>query len=280
MKKDGLGQAWFISILFVVAGMGLLIWSAKTLVPYMQPSKDLYESNFEDIKLHSKVNGEAFAVLDYCAEKERYTTTMGIKTGTIDVSRYYIIPVYKGSDDNEYFVILQVSGDKLSDYDKLIDATYDYISGDTEDISYDPIPFEGILDKASNEIYGYAKSWFITTGYYSSSSEVDAHLLPYCINTTSADKIALFVLPVLGLAALVLGIYFLAALIGTKRPKKLQRTTVLIKEKEFPIHEFDNVDKLLRNDKRAAAVIELSKIVGISFEEAVEIVDKWDSYYC
>lgn len=62
-------------------------------------------------------------------------------------------------------------------------------------------------------------------------------------------------------------------------PKKLRMTTITLKGQEYPIHKFDNVNKLLRNDKKAAAVVELSKMIGITYEEAVEILDKWYLYY-
>lgn len=62
-------------------------------------------------------------------------------------------------------------------------------------------------------------------------------------------------------------------------PKKLRMTTITLKGQEYPIHNFDHINKLMRSDKKAAAVVELSKMIGITYEEAVEILDKWYLYY-
>ncbi len=35
----------------------------------------------------------------------------------------------------------------------------------------------------------------------------------------------------------------------------------------------------MRSDKKAAAVVELRKITGMTYEESVEILDKWYLYY-
>lgn len=61
--------------------------------------------------------------------------------------------------------------------------------------------------------------------------------------------------------------------------KKLRMSTVTLKGQEYPIHTFDNVNKLLKNDKKAAAVVELSKLTGMTYEESVEVLDKWYLYY-
>ena len=276
-KQDGLGEVWFISILFIIVGAGLLIWSASTLIPYHQKGPDLYEINFEEIPIHSHVHGEAFAVLDYCAEK--YRTNMGVRVFSPSDAVYCLIPVYK-ADDEEYFILLQVETDKESEYDGLIRATQNYLMGNTEEIDCDPVYFSGLLDNASAEIYGYAKEWFRDTGYYSTNAEIEKYVLPYCINTTKADLAALHVIPFIALAMLALGLFVFVAMLKDKFvPRKLKMTSVNLKGKEYPIHDLDNVDTLLRKGKKAAAVIELSKIAGIGYDESLEIVDKWQVYY-
>ena len=62
-------------------------------------------------------------------------------------------------------------------------------------------------------------------------------------------------------------------------PRKLRMTTITLKGQEYPIHNFDHINKLMRSDKKAAAVVELSKITGMTYEESVEILDKWYLYY-
>ena len=276
-KKDGLGQVWFICILFVIAGLIGLVWSIATLIPYHQQGVDLYETNFEEIPIHSHVHGEAFAVLGYCAEK--YNTNMGVRVASVSDAVYCLIPVYK-ADEEEYYILLQVEADKESDYDSLIQATQSYILGEAEDINCDPIYFSGLLDNASSEIYGYAKQWFKDTGYYSTNAEIEKYVLPYCVNTTKADLAALHVIPFISLVMFAIGLFFIIALVKDKiAPRKLKMTSMTLKGKEYPIHDFDNVDQLLRNDKRAAAVIELSKITGMTYDEALEIIEKWPIYY-
>ena len=277
MKKgSGLGEVWLIGIAFIIGGLFCLILSVKTLIPYHQESKDLYAFNFEEIPLHSNVHGEAFAALDYCAEK--YSTTMGIRTSSMSEELYCLIPVYK-DDEEEYFIILQVDGYE-SEYDSLIQATQNYILGKTEDINCEPVPFSGLLDKASSEIYGYAKEWFRDTGYYSTNAEIEQHVLPYCIRTNKMNIIALHIIPVIGVVMLVLGVMAVGALTKDKfAPRKLRMEAVNFNGQEYPIHKFDNVDKLLRSDKRAAAVIELSKITGMTYDESLAVVDRWNTYY-
>lgn len=276
-KKSGLGDAWFVGICFIVGGLILAIVSIKILIPYHQKGQDLYDAYFEDIPKHSRVYGEAFAVLDYCAEE--YSTNLGVRSYSLSDAIYCIIPVYK-RDGEEYYIMLQVDEHKRSKYDNLIQATQDYLLGKTESIGCEPIHFSGLLDNASSELYGYAKAWFRDTGYYSTNAEIEKHLLPYCINTTTADMVALHFLPVLGVGMLLLGVFFTGVLVKDKfESKKLQMSTIIMKGREYPIHDFDGVDKLLRDGKRAAAVIELSKQVGITYDEAMEILDKWHLYY-
>ena len=179
-----------LTFAFLILGLVLAFLGGKGLVTSIMPAKDLYDQNVDWTKLK---NGQrVYANVDFVFEPFEITSN---DSGQ-DVSAIYTIPDLKvDSDENIYiahYMGILVKSEDFSQYNRMVDASWDWWDGKGELGAAGTDSFDGYLrkmDKKEKEfIHDYLKDWY-------SESEIEEMVVPYVMmrNQTMLANVLMFV---------------------------------------------------------------------------------------
>lgn len=259
-----------------VIGAIFMFMTFREGVGYMLPRVDLYaeETDVSDIGFLRMVDAEIYASFDYFASET--TTENGRKTNE---QFYYIIPAYNG--DDMYYIGVKVNSSKARTLDKIIDITYDYLMGYSDDMGMTTVNVTGCLKKMNKEEKKYYFEWFDEAEWFEDDEERDTYALPLYIDDLAKPETGMY-MSLGGGAMLILGVVLLAIGFASERKtnkRAADQTHVVIAGVTYPKHTFAHVNQCIIGQERAFAAQELHEITGISLEEAGNIIANWSQYY-
>ncbi len=187
MKKSG--NAFLAVIILAVVGGVFLFQSVPEWITSIKQPVDASEIVEEQVKAGTHVQGEIFAIVDSFASEQTWTENGdGSRTAKKTSNVYYIIPVGEQS-----YIGVECPASNKSSYDTLCDATWEWLSGETEYINADSIEFEGRIVKMEDELYQYMVEWFQDMEYFGDAGEeeIKTYVLPYMYKPFSPGLYAL-----------------------------------------------------------------------------------------
>ena len=277
MLKEFLRRIAFVGILFVVI-FGVVAYK-DVLVAFSEPVDIVedYPETEEEIKSIKAVKTELDMVLDVFAEEETTTTN---KYGAVTNRRYdyyYVVPVF--TETETYYVGVKVSSTKSQEYDKVCDATWSYLYGETEELK--TVEFEGGFYKMEDEAFKYFKEWFEDNEWLD-EKDIKKYVLPLMlepIKLSTTRKVAFVCVGVLAVCILLLILSFRKGK-EDSQSVTLQKAVITINGINYPTSNFEKVNKLIEKGKKDKAVKELMEVTGISETVANAVILDWYAYWC
>lgn len=236
-----------------------------------------YPESEEEIKSIKAVKTELDMVLDVFAEEETTTTN---KYGAVTNRRYdyyYVVPVF--TETETYYVGVKVSSTKSQEYDKVCDATWSYLYGETEELK--TVEFEGGFYKMEDEAFKYFKEWFEDNEWLD-EKDIKKYVLPLMlepIKLSTTRKVAFVCVGVLAVCILLLILSFRKGK-EDSRSVTPQKAVITINGINYPTSNFEKVNKLIEKGKKDKAVKELMEVTGISETVANAVILDWYAYWC
>ena len=215
-------------ILLIVGGMALKTALPTWLVSLKTPV-DFNTLAVEDVRSGLRVEGNVYVVVDTFAVEESWTEHSNGSVTPKETSKYYyIVPIGPAAFS---CVGLEIPDEDAAVYADLADATWDYLTGETDALNAAPIPFEGYIAPMDEELYSLFVEWFQDTGYFGTSdaAEVRTYALPYLLTTYSTS--GTYLVLGIGLAALLAA---LLMVLSHLRYRKRQRQAGAAEEEPLP----------------------------------------------
>ena len=255
-------------VVAMIAAIFLFVGKEDMGYAFSEPVDINGEEYVEDYSKVKAVKTDIWALYDVFSYLETTKTTNGAVTGK-DYTYYYVMPVF--TEDDEYYVAIEVDEDDKKQYDKLSDLTYDYLMGEDNDFGNVSIPFEGGFVKMSDECYKY---------YVESKEEMEKYALPMVLKPAKLDRLQKMIIG----SAIALAVGIIMIIIGFLPSKKKElpaptKTTVEINGINYPISNFENVNKNVVAGKKVQAVKELGEITGLDLEASKAVIDSWEQYW-
>lgn len=171
-----------VVIALLIMGISLTFSGLTNLIKMSGNVKDFNFDSMQDIESGDFVQGYV-GYIDGCYA---YTTTTntkyGIETSSYTSEEYFLMPLINDKDlaDDMYITIIAKNKDDRDLLYEISDATWEVYEG-----NYDAVfPEMGIMAKVSEldaEYEGYLIETLLEAEYYSSSSEVRSHVIPYTL---------------------------------------------------------------------------------------------------
>lgn len=277
MLKEFLRRIAFVGILFVVI-FGVVAYK-DVLVAFSEPVDIVedYPETEEEIKSIKAVKTELDMVLDVFAEEETTTTN---KYGAVTNRRYdyyYVVPVF--TETETYYVGVKVSSTKSLEYDKVCDATWSYLYGETEELK--TVEFEGGFYKMEDEAFKYFKEWFEDNEWLD-EKDIKKYVLPLMLEPIKLSTTRKLTFVFVGVLALCIFLLVLSFRKGKEKPQSVtpQKAVITINDINYPTSNFEKVNKLVEKGKKDKAVKELMEVTGISETVANAVILDWYAYWC
>lgn len=237
-----------------------------------------YPDDYDDV---TAVKTDLDMILDVYAEEE---TTTKNKYGNVTNKRYdyyYIVPVYTESEDEAYYVGVKVSSDNKKAYDAVCDATWEWAYDETGEVELESVEFEGRFAEMEDEAYKYFVEWFEDTEWFESEEEMDKYVLPLLL--TPVDLQATKIITIVGAALFV--VFLVMLILSFRKSKETQgvtptRLVMTINGINYPMSNFEKVNKLVEKGDKEKAVKELMEAAGISETDANAVILDWYAYWC
>ncbi len=230
-----------------------------------------YPEDYNDVKA---VKTELDMILERFATEETVTESNGAITDR-RYDYYYVVPVYTKSEENAYYVGVKVASDDKKAYEKVCDATWAYLYGETDSLK--TIKFEGGFKKMDEECYEHFENWFEENEWFEDEDDMEKYVLPLVLESVNleATKKSTFVLA--GVIAVCSLIMVLCCRKG-KEPEveKYKRVTEL-NGKKYHVTVLKKVHKLVEKGKKDKAVQELMKVTGLSEADANAAIMDWEN---
>ena len=277
MLKEFLRRIAFVGILFVVI-FGVVAYK-DVLVAFSEPVDIVedYPETEEEIKSIKAVKTELDMVLDVFAEEETTTTN---KYGAVTNRRYdyyYVVPVF--TETETYYVGVKVSSTKSLEYDKVCDATWSYLYGETEELK--TVEFEGGFYKMEDEAFKYFKEWFEDNEWLD-EKDIKKYVLPLMLEPIKLSTTRKLTFVFVGVLALCIFLLVLSFRKGKEKTQSVtpQKAVITINDINYPTSNFEKVNKLVEKGKKDKAVKELMEVTGISETAANAVILDWYAYWC
>lgn len=277
MLKEFLRRIAFVGILFVVI-FGVVAYK-DVLVAFSEPVDIVedYPETEEEIKSIKAVKTELDMVLGLFAEEETTTTN---KYGAVTNRRYdyyYVVPVF--TETETYYVGVKVSSTKSQEYDKVCDATWSYLYGETEELK--TVEFEGGFYKMEDEAFKYFKEWFEDNEWLD-EKDIKKYVLPLMLEPIKLSTTRKLTFVFVGVLALCIFLLVLSFRKGKEKTQSVtpQKAVITINDINYPTSNFEKVNKLVEKGKKDKAVKELMEVTGISETAANAVILDWYAYWC
>lgn len=189
---------WKLFGILTALCIGLFYLCGTDFLAALQSPIDFNEAAAEELKPGKRVEGEVYAILDQFAEEESWTERSdGSRSAKKTSKKYYIIPV----GEQEYMGYA-ASSPNFSQCNKIVDATFDYLTGATDMIDADSIPVSGKTVKMDDDLTQWMVEWFQEQEYFGTTDaeEIKAYIVPAMIEGRSWTTIYVF----MGVTAVVL----------------------------------------------------------------------------
>ncbi len=268
-----------ISIIGMIIIAVVVFGTRQNIVAAFSEAVDInvdYPDSYDDVKA---VKTDIDMILDVFVSEE---TTTKNKYGNVTNTRrdyYYIVPVYIEPEDEAYYVAVKVPSDKKSAYDDVCDATWAWAYGETDEL--ESVAFEGALLEMEDELYKHYKTWFYEMEWFETTEESKKYALPLVL--TPVNLQATKIITIIGG---VLFVVFLVMLILSFRKTKEKdsvtptKLVMTINGINYPMSNFDKVNKLVEKGDKEKAVKELMEVAGISETDANAVILDWYAYWC
>lgn len=277
MLKEFLRRIAFVGILFVVI-FGVVAYK-DVLVAFSEPVDIVedYPETEEEIKSIKAVKTELDMVLGVFAEEETTTTN---KYGAVTNRRYdyyYVVPVF--TETETYYVGVKVSSTKSVEYDKVCEATWAYLYGETEELK--TVEFEGGFYKMEDEAFKYFKEWFEDNEWLD-EKDIKKYVLPLMLEPIKLSTTRKLTFVFVGVLALCIFLLVLSFRKGKEKTQSVtpQKAVITINDINYPTSNFEKVNKLIEKGKKDKAVKELMEVTGISETAANAVILDWYAYWC
>jgi hypothetical protein len=217
-------------------------------------------------------------VLGLFAEEETTTTN---KYGAVTNRRYdyyYVVPVF--TETETYFVGAKVSSTKSVEYDKVCEATWAFLYGETDEL--ETVEFEGGFYKMEDEAYKYFKEWFQDNEEFIGEMDIKKYVLPLMLEPIKLSTTRKLTFVFVGVLALCIFLLVLSFRKGKEKPQSVtpQKAVITINDINYPTSNFEKVNKLVEKGKKDKAVKELMEVTGISETAANAVILDWYAYWC
>lgn len=268
-----------VGVLLCFFGALVLYSHGLTGVAAQKKPVDLYadETDIHDLTKTTNLEAEIYMTLDYFATETTTTTNNGNFVSR-DVDHYFIIPAFSG--DDAYFIGIRVDKDDVNTFMTISDETYEYVMGDAADFGMTTIMEEGTLKDMDDEMYGYFVEWFEESGWFENESDIAKYVLPLYFDPANMANSRLW-FRIAGAALLVGIILLVLALVSYLKNKKAVKEQVglIFNGTTYSKEALSSVNTYVQQKENVFAMQELSRITGITMEEAKEVIDNWGSYY-
>lgn len=266
MKKFGLYM--------LIIGLVFTVCTFRESVAANRRPVDLYaaETNVSDIGSFDMIRTDIYAVLDVFATS--FKTSKGNITSK---SNCYIIPAFNG--DETYYIGIKVNDNSYTQYDKIMDETYEYLMGYTMDLGETTVEAQGFLKKMDQKTQDLYYDWFRETEWFDSEEEMQKYALPVYINTyheVGFFKYAIWI----GIALMVIGasdLIIAYSMENRKVPSNMG--AVEIYGKLYAKSSLQNINNYVQRGELEYAAQDLSILTGMSNIEAQDVVQHWSNYY-
>lgn len=259
---------FFAGVFFVIDFKNIAIAFNKPVDIYVD-----YPDDYNDVKA---VKTEIDMILDRFATEETTTEQNGAITDR-KYDYYYVVPVYTESEEEPYFVGVKVSSEDKKDYEKVCDATWTYLYGETDTL--ETIEFEGGFKKMEDDCYKYFVEWFEDNEWFEDEEDIEKYALPLVLESVNLEstKKAAFILAGVILAGII--ILVLCCRKGKDKEPEVEKykRVIDINGKRIHISEYQKVNKFVEKGKTDKAVKALMKIVEISEADANAAIADWDN---
>ena len=217
MKKPLVTFATFFACLFVIGIVFVFQGNKDKSIAKKEPI-DIDDLSYINCQKDAHIRGEIYACFGPYAEE--YETRYFVKSS--DSTYYYFIPV----GDKNYISISTSSKDLITKLDNLVNATYDYLDGVTDDIYAEPIEFNAKVVNLDKKIEGYLYDFLYKIGYEQTTpkDELKATFLGNykLVSLGEADRIGtmIYIGGFISLIGLV-GLIIMIAIILNQRKKSM-----------------------------------------------------------
>lgn len=214
---------WFsIAVVLIAFGVMFLIAGKENIRSAFTSTYDIYDVDAGDIKIGDGVKTSIYAVLDTFGTLE--TTTKNSSTGNVTNKKYdyyYIIPVFDG--DETLYMSVKVSSDDKKAFDRIVDDTWSYLTGESDYFTDKEFAAEGNIQKLDDEGYEYMVEWFEDTEWFDTMDrdEIEEYLLPICLELKNLKTTSIMVYAGFGVVFVGILIIVLHFVIKSNRKKKL-----------------------------------------------------------
>lgn len=271
--KDFLTRMGFVFL--VMAGIMGFMGFREMSMSFSEPV-DInvdYPSDYNEVKA---VETDINILLGTFAEEE---TTTKNKSGAItsrDYDYFYVIPVF--TEDETYYAGVKVDSDDSAPYDEIVNLTWDYFNGETDELGNKSVHFQGGFLEMEDELYKYFKDWFEEEQYFESEADMNKYLLPLVLEPFQYSSMRTMTYVMVGLV--VLGILLLVlGLRSGKKYKAPANSVINIDGVNYPSSNFESVNKLVEKGNTDKAVKELQKITGMEEANATLVISRWNEYW-
>lgn len=261
---------FFAGVFFVIDFKNIVIAFNKPVDIYVD-----YPDDYNDVKA---VKTEIDMILDRFATEETTTEQNGAITDR-KYDYYYVVPVYTADEEDDvYFVGVKVSSEDKKDYEKVCDATWSYLYGETDTL--ETIEFEGGFKKMEEDCYKYFVEWFEDNEEIGlDKDDIDKYVLPLVLESVNLEstKKAAFILSGVILAGIV--ILVLCFRKGKEKEPEVEKykRVIEVNGKKLHISEYQKVNKFVEKGNKEKAAKALMKIVEISEADANAAIADWDN---
>lgn len=289
-KSDALLKA---GLLLVIVGILLVYNFRKDIKSCFMKPYDIYEVDAGEIKAGDAVVTNLDLLLDSFGTLETTHTKNGAVTGR-SYSYFYIVPVF--DDYDTYYIAVKVPQKYEDEFDDIVDATWDLLVGDTDELTDSPFEFAGNVQKLEDEGYEYMLEWFEDYDWFETDdrTEIEKYVLPLCLEIKDLSRTR--IICIAAIAAIVLGIVLLVLSVrssanGLKKKKADSQSEpaaenggsydgyIDIAGGRYMKSDFEVVNASIEQGNIEQAVTEIRDRTGLDADEARKIADNWHNYY-
>lgn len=277
---------WIVALACLVYAVLCVTLCIKEIIETKQDSISWEKFDVENCEPGTKVRVK-INISDVIAQLERDESYSPIPDNVCRIGGdYYLMRLNeKATGEYKYVLVEKRGGFTSSDpiFDELFDGTKHNISA---------VECNGLWKKAEKNVLEEFQHLLYRYKVVKTQQEAESVIAPYCFQTTPTNYVAYFILASAALLAAFGNIYWVQredagskkAIRELKRNdvsllREVKNETVEINGVTYPIHRFDPVDLLIRDDKKSDAVRTIRNITGLSLEESVKIMEHWNEYY-
>lgn len=260
----------FLSVMFGVS-------SYKEIIIAFSEPVDInvdYPKDYTNVKA---VETQIDMLLDTFAVEESTTTNrLGIVTNK-SYSYYYIMPVHVEGEEETYYVGLRASEMQKIIYDRIVQATWSYLNGESVRGYTD---FQGGFVEMTEGEYSYFKEWFRDMNYFEGSVELNKYALPLLLKTINYDNMKKLAYGVaIGFAISIFLLLLSFCPEKKNRPVRPKKEVITINGVNYRTYDLEKINKLVEKKQRGKAIKELMAIAKIDENVARDVVFDWYSYW-